>query len=341
MVARTSTRTNSPPARTVPRGPQHSGPAPRRSTEAGPPAPPLFDDTGCVPVDMMTDVIDEAAAPFRQSPPSNPVSWAAHYAGAAMSLLGVADNFRNVGAAYLTAPLAAIFPPLPPLRLGSFALGLPHMHSHPPSIPPGAPLPSLGVVVLPGAISVLMNGLPVARAGDVGLIISCCTLGPPFEISVGSSNVFAGGGRVARIGTDIEFHDNPAPISRMDIATTVAGAATSLLTASSQLLDNQPGAAAMTAAQQAADLAAMAIKQMRGKDVGLPPDIGAMLIGAFTVLVGGFPLPPAGRVLEHLTGLARALARTLRSRLRGGAGSEGPGSTRPRRGSCGSGDCPE
>jgi uncharacterized Zn-binding protein involved in type VI secretion len=56
-----------------------------------------------------------------------------------------------------------------------------------------------------GCVSVLIGGLPAARAGDLGLAMTCVSFSPPFEIYTGSSKVFIGGSRAARMG-DITKH---------------------------------------------------------------------------------------------------------------------------------------
>ena len=220
------------------------------------------------------------------------------------------------------------------MQLGGMSLGIPHTHVHPPSFvapAPPVPLPSIGVVTAPGALSVFVGGLPAARAGDVGMILTCGTIAPPFELVLGSSNTFFAGSRAARIGTDMQFHDNPVPMEGFNAFMAVAGAVTAHLNAASQAIQGSPGAAAMTELQQAAEAVALILKQQRKLDCGGPPDMGPILVGAFTVLVGGMALPPAKDLGDVIAGLRR-LGRAIRSRLGGdseGGNNEGTHTTHP------------
>ncbi|NJK31858.1 MAG: hypothetical protein HC927_05250, partial [Deltaproteobacteria bacterium] len=134
------------------------------------------------------------------------------YLGGALGLLSAPQAIIDSAFAGLTAPIAALFPALPAVTLLGLHVGLPHTHTHPPSfIPPAPPipLPSLGMLLGSGAMSVLASGLPLARAGDIGIAITCGSFAPPFEVFTGSSNVFIGGSRAARM-LDITRHCNPA-----------------------------------------------------------------------------------------------------------------------------------
>jgi uncharacterized Zn-binding protein involved in type VI secretion len=63
------------------------------------------------------------------------------------------------------------------------------------------PVPHVGGPVTgPGSPSVLIGGLPAARAGDL-----CCCAGPPDAIAQGSATVFIGGQPAARMG-DMTAH---------------------------------------------------------------------------------------------------------------------------------------
>jgi hypothetical protein len=48
----------------------------------------------------------------------------------------------------------------------------------------------------------------------------------------------------------------------------------------------------MAAAQAAMDIAKSAVAALMGKDPGVPPCIGAIMMGSPTVLIGGIPMPP-------------------------------------------------
>lgn len=256
---------------------------------------------------------------FQPPPSSNPAAWAQHYTGAIMGVIGYVAEVQNVGLAALTAPIAAILPPLPAMQLGGMTLGIPHTHVHPPSFiapAPPVPLPSIGMVAAPGALSVFVGGLPAARAGDVGMILTCGTIAPPFELVLGSSNTFFAGSRAARIGTDMQFHDNPVPMEGFNAIMAAVGAVAAHITAASQAIQGSIGAAAMTELQQAAEAASLILKMQRKLDCGGPPDMGPILVGAFTVLVGGMPLPPAKDLGDVLAGLRR-MGRAIRRRLAG------------------------
>ncbi|MBC8071250.1 MAG: PAAR domain-containing protein, partial [Deltaproteobacteria bacterium] len=114
-------------------------------------------------------------------------------------------------------------------------LAPPHCHSHPPSLIPPAPpipLPSIGMIMVAGCMSVLINGLPAARCGDYGLAPTCVGIMPIFEVKTGSSQVFIGGSRAARL---LDFAKAcpgppeppgpPAPPSRFAQAMTALGVA--------------------------------------------------------------------------------------------------------------------
>src|SRR5262249_5598230 len=103
--------------------------------------------------------------------------------------------------------IAKLFPPLPAATLAMPHLGIPHLHDHPPALP--IPLPSFGLLALAGSASVLINGIPAARAGGIGIAITCGTFSPPFQVVTGSSKVFIGGARAARM-LDITMHCQPA-----------------------------------------------------------------------------------------------------------------------------------
>jgi hypothetical protein len=114
----------------------------------------------------------------------------------------------------ISIPLSAIpFPALPAIRILDVAYGLPHAHNHPPNLdPPGppVPLPSVGPVLpipfVSGASTVLINGMPAGRCGDIGVGIWCGGFFPFYEIFLGSSSVWIEGMRAARLAVDITKH---------------------------------------------------------------------------------------------------------------------------------------
>jgi len=104
----------------------------------------------------------------------------------------------------------------------------PHEHPHPPSLIPPAPpvpLPSIGNVLIGTSIKVLICGIPTARAGDIGMAVTCCGVVPAFEIKFGSSKVFSGGARAARM-TDfcLECAPGSASMNGLAIASFALGA---------------------------------------------------------------------------------------------------------------------
>lgn len=260
--------------------------------------------------------------------------------GAVMGGLGLLKQALDVGFANLTAPLAAIFPSLPAATLMSPYLGTPHAHpTHPPSGPlpiPPTPLPSFGMALLGTSVRVLINNMPAARCDDIGLAPTCCGLPPAwFKIKTGSSNVFIGGNRAARL-LDVckacpmipEVPSIPAGAVMAAIgkaagvvskAMEYGGVAAGALgiaadVAEAAVEDNAAMAAAkalsaaMNAAQMAMDASKMAMEAMMWKDVPVLPPTGS--IGAIidpshaNVLIGGFPMinipDPVSALLNRL-----------------------------------------
>ena len=84
-------------------------------------------------------------------------------------------------------------------------------------------------------MSVLINGLPAARNGDMGLAVWCGGYFPIFEVMTGSSHVFIGGSRAARQVMDVTYHCLPDPfggkwgLGKLDIAMAVFGVGMSAL----------------------------------------------------------------------------------------------------------------
>ncbi len=100
------------------------------------------------------------------------------------------------------------FPAMPALRVFDLAVGLPHGHAHPPTF--GTPLPSIGPILpipfISGANTVLINGMPAARCGDMGIGVWCGGYVPIFELFLGSSSVWIEGARAGRLLCDVTTH---------------------------------------------------------------------------------------------------------------------------------------
>jgi uncharacterized Zn-binding protein involved in type VI secretion len=70
------------------------------------------------------------------------------------------------------------------------------MHTCPMQTPGVPPVPHVGGPILPpGCPTVLIGGMPAARAGDMATCV-----GPPDTIAMGSSSVMIGGLPAARLG---------------------------------------------------------------------------------------------------------------------------------------------
>ncbi|WP_020474801.1 RHS repeat-associated core domain-containing protein [Zavarzinella formosa] len=238
--------------------------------------------------------------------------------------------------ANLTAGISAALPSFPAATLTMLALGIPHAHiAHPPSGPapvPPTPLPPTGPVMLGTCVSVLIGGLPAARCGDIGMSPTCMGIPPTslYEIYTGSSKVFIGGARAARM-LDVTYHCKSSPpggklakvgckmakvanavgkvasvASKVALAASVisqvASIEESIANDDDAMAAAQGLALAMMAAQMAADAAAAALSASMGKDLPcVPPGtLGAILAGMPTVLIGGFPMPNLAKVAEAL-----------------------------------------
>ncbi len=179
------------------------------------------------PAGAMLGMFNSMTSPVVGSPPSaipqamsqgwDGVSNAAAQVGQAQGALATVGAVFGTLTAFeqmLSMAVSAIpFPAFPAVRIMDMDVGLPHAHSHPPNLVPPAPpvpLPSTGPVIpipfLSGATKSLINGMPAARCGDMGLGIWCGGYFPMYEIFLGSSNVWVEGARAARLGVDITKH---------------------------------------------------------------------------------------------------------------------------------------
>jgi len=244
-------------------------------------------------------------------------------------------NLVETGVAVATNAIAAILPSFPAAQLGSLYVGAPHAHAHPPSLIPPAPpvpLPSMGAITLGTCVRVLVGGMPAARVGDLGMAPTCGGLAPYFTVFLGSSKVFIGGARAARM-TDMCTVCSPGkPRSPMgalallsagiDLVEGLEGAAD---TAASQtegaaaMAAAQVLAASMTAAQTVADAIAAALSAMMGSDPAIPPKLpGFVMMGSPTVLVAGVPVPATDAIAKWLKNKLKGLAKKLSGKGGGG-----------------------
>ncbi|MFZ5893119.1 MAG: RHS repeat-associated core domain-containing protein [Myxococcota bacterium] len=286
-----------------------------------PPPPPLIAHQGSPGLDCMIDVVNSTAAPFQAlaSPEEGKAKAVADAIGGVLGVIGMPETLLDTGFAVLTAPLAKMMPALPAVTILGMHVGPPHGHLHPPSFTPPAtpapvPLPSLGVLLGAGAFSVLLGGLPAARAGDIGIAAACGGFCPPFEVHTGSSSVFLGGSRAARMG-DITRHCNPVAMAGLGLVMGIAGAVGGIAGA---IASGSPTAAA----QAIADVAVLALKQLVGKDIAVPPAYGTLIgppVG--NVLIGGFPCPP---LLDALKGLLKKLKALAKAKPKASKGDNAP-----------------
>ncbi|MGK4009198.1 PAAR domain-containing protein [Sorangium sp. So ce1036] len=278
---------------------------------------PLIAPTGSASLDVLVGDINDAAAPFQSlsDPEASALDKANAAIGGTLSAITTPLTLLNDGFALATRDVAKLFPAMPAATLGMLHLGIPHLHLHPPAMP--IPLPSLGPVVLAGCASVLINGIPAARAGDLGISVLCGTFAPPFEVFTGSSKVFIGGARAARM-LDVTLHCMPgAGVAKamgslakvVSIGGGVVGVGAGALDAAAKAEDGDARSAAIAGVQAGLDAAALALSLLMGLDPGMPPCIGAVLTGHPNVLIGGFPMPPWSAVARGLGKLGKGLAK--------------------------------
>ena len=181
-----------------------------------PPTPLLAKESGNAVTNAAIDLIDRAASPFQNlnQPSVSAFAKAQGVVGAVAGLGSAPTDFLNNAFARATAGISKALPSFPAATMGAMVVGMPHTHPHPPSLIPPAPpipLPAIGSV-LTGCASVLINGMPAARSGDFGIAPTCGSFAPIFTIFTGSSKVFVGGSRAARV-LDITRQCGPAPMA--------------------------------------------------------------------------------------------------------------------------------
>jgi uncharacterized Zn-binding protein involved in type VI secretion len=196
-------------------------------------------------------------------------------------------------------------------------------------------------------VRVLVGGMPAARVGDLGMAPTCGGLAPFFTVFLGSSKVFFGGARAARM-TDMCTVCSPGkprtPMGALELfcaavelgqglaqaaetaaspAETAAEAEAAASLAAAQVLQ-----ASMTAAQTVADAVAAALSAMMGSDPAVPPKLpGFIMMGAPTVLVAGVPVPATDAIakwlknkLKKLGGKLKQAGAKIAKKLGGGGG---------------------
>jgi RHS repeat-associated protein len=274
-------------------------------------------DTGIASVDAMADVFNAKLAPFTDAPPAEQgaLGYVNQAIGGVMDLPSLGQDLMDTGFAMATAGIAAMMPALPAAFLTVPHLGTPHAHAHPPSLIPPAPpvpLPSIGTLLLAGSVGVLICGMPAARSGDLGLAVTCGSFSPAFDVFLGSSNTFIAGSRAARMG-DMTRHCNPSSAAlAIGRGAALFSAGVAAVGVASDAVGGGPVMGAV--AQIAADLAAAAMSALLGKDPGIPPAFGALMLGAPTVLIGGFPCPnlpnPLDALMHGLKCVGKAIAKS-------------------------------
>jgi uncharacterized Zn-binding protein involved in type VI secretion len=275
----------------------------------------------------------DAAADVVTSPSkilADPIAAVQKVSGAIDAVKGLPEklytNLVETGVAVATNAIAAMLPSFPAAQLGSLYVGAPHAHSHPPSLIPPAPpvpLPSMGAITLGTCVRVLVGGMPAARVGDLGMAPTCGGLAPYFTVFLGSSKVFFGGARAARM-TDmctVCSPGSPRSMSVLSLALAAKSAIDDMAAADETAqTDAAMGAAqalgaAMSAAQTAADAIAAVMTSLMGSDPAIPPKLpGFIMLGAPTVLVAGVPVPATD-----------AIAKWLKNKLKGLASKAGKG----------------
>lgn len=288
-----------------------------------PKRPPVTNPTGRAELGPIKAQFDESKKALQgqldplTDPKASVSEKAAGVLGAAFSAMNAPIELLDAGFASAASAILgpSMMPSFPAATVGSLHVGLPHTHTHPPAL---VPLPSIGQVMVSGTASVLVNGKPSARASDLGPAPTCGGFGSIFEVMTGSSSVFIGGCRAARMNdlTASCMPPNPAAKANKAMKKTAMAAqvasrlkaaapAMALQGASSALLSGgaqSPLAAAVASAQATADMTAMALSMLQGIDPGIPPAVGALMNGSPNVLIGGFPMPDTSSILGPLGG---------------------------------------
>lgn len=297
-------------------------PPPARPGPTGAPAP-MIAPTGNMTLDAMADVVNNVAAPFETAPDpaKGTVGAVTHYVSASLAAISMPMAVLDTGVAMATAKVSALFPGMAAATLGTPYIGPPHIHNHPPSLVPPAPpvpLPSLGAVSVAGCLSVLIEGVPAARSGDLVLAPTCGGLFPIGTIATGSSSVWIGGARAARRLDIVRVCAPGGKMGKLDKAMTAVGAAGTVCALVDAAVTPDPQRAIVAAAHAAADAAAMAAGLLTGKDPSPTPLPGVLMPTGGSVKIGGFPMPDTMAALGGLAKVAKKLVKGIRGGRRAG-----------------------
>ncbi|MCL2724321.1 MAG: PAAR domain-containing protein [Polyangiaceae bacterium] len=187
------------------------------------PKPLMSNTSGNAVKDATADIVNSTAAPFQNlsNPNASVLDKASGVVGAVAGVASMPTKFLDDAFARATDRIAKALPSFPAATIGMVTIGIPHLHTHPPAMP--IPLPGIGPIMT-GCVSVLINGIPAARCGDYGIGPTCGSITPVFEIMTGSSKVFIGGQRAARM-LDITLQCIPGPPPAVAGAAKAAAAA--------------------------------------------------------------------------------------------------------------------
>lgn len=201
--------------------------------------------------------------------PAGPATQLLNLVGEAQAVM----DMPNLLLAKATLDVLKFLPKMPAARLfGDLVFQFGHTHPHPPTF--GVPIPSVGPILAAGAVNVLINGLPAARNGDLGLAAWCGGYFPIFEVMFGSSHVFIGGSRAARMLMDPTLHCLPDMFSKgkgmsgMTKAIAKAAAKEAAKAAAKSLVQSVVMTGAMKALQAAAEAEQAQVSESEGEADG-------------------------------------------------------------------------
>lgn len=276
---------------------------------------------------MTLDDLKQVDPEAEPEPSSNPVRRLSDGMNRVVGWMEAPEELLNETFAKATANLAHFLPAIPAATLGIWQRGI-HAHAHLPfvTLPGSVPMPSMGPILFGGSMTVLIGGLPAARSGDLGLAPTCGGFSPFFEVFTGSSHVFIGGARAARV-LDLTRVCMPGAGAAKGIRAALsvvtegiedfgmaADFVSNLADATDTIFESDPAVAkglALSAttgtAQLAADVVRDAMESLMGLDPAVPPIPGLISFGMPSVCIGGFPMPGWGELAKGLMRLGKGL----------------------------------